>query len=288
MANAAAPLRWRIGDVTVTRVVELADDSIGAYILPQAPADVAAQRPWLKPFVGADGCLSMSFHSLVVEAHGEVIVVDTCIGNDKARAYPAWNKLQSSFLEDFAAAGFSVDAVATILCTHMHMDHVGWNTRLAAGRWQPTFRNARYLYAEEEWRHWRENEQRDEFGPVIGDSVQPIFDAGLADLVPNDHAVNDAVRLLPTPGHTPGHVSVHISSRGEAALITGDMMHHPCQIAYPDWSTTADANPQAAADTRLAFLNRYADGPVLVIGTHFTAPTAGRIVRDGDAFRLDC
>jgi glyoxylase-like metal-dependent hydrolase (beta-lactamase superfamily II) len=153
------------------------------------------------------------------------------------------------------------------------------------GRWRPTFNRARYLFAEAEWAYWKGEPQ--EYGPVIEDSVQPVFDAGLADLVKHDHRITDEVWLEPTPGHTPGHVSVHINSRGEEAVITGDMIHHPCQIAHPQWSSTADWDQQASAETRDQFLKRYADGPVLVIGTHFAAPTAGHIVRDGGAFRLD-
>ena len=122
---------------------------------------------------------------------------------------------------------------------------------------------------------------------MIDDSVRPIFDAGLADLVSSDHQVTSEVRLESTPGHTPGHVSVHITSQGEEALITGDMVHHPCQIAYPDWSTTADVDPDLSASTRARFLDLYADRPVLVIGTHFSGPTAGKLVRDGDSYRLD-
>jgi glyoxylase-like metal-dependent hydrolase (beta-lactamase superfamily II) len=282
----AEPLRWRIGDVRVTRVVELTSASIGNYILPQASAERLAAAAWLKPFVDAEGRLVMSFHSLVIESAGQTIVVDTCIGNDKVRGYPRWNRMQSSFLADFAEAGFDPARVDSVLCTHMHVDHVGWNTRLVDGRWQPTFAAARYLYAEDEWEHWRQ-EPADDTGPIIEDSVQPIFDAGLADLVPGDAAVNNEVRLEPTPGHTPGHVSVHIASKGEEAVITGDMIHHPCQIAHPDWSTTADTDQAWAAATRQTFLDRYADRPVLIIGTHFAGPTAGRIVRDGDAFRLD-
>ena len=194
--------------------------------------------------------------------------------------------MQTSFLADFAEAGFATEDVDTVLCTHMHVDHVGWNTRLVDGRWAPTFDNARYLYAEKEWAHWREQSQ-EEYGPVIEDSVQPIFDAGLADLVAEDAAVNDEVRLEPTPGHTPGHVSVHIASRGEEAVITGDMIHHPCQIVHPDWSTTADTDQEAAAKTRQAFINRYADRPVLIIGTHFAGPTAGHLRKDGNTWRLD-
>ena len=172
-----------------------------------------------------------------------------------------------------------------VLCTHMHVDHVGWNTRLVDGRWEPTFPNARYLFAEKEWRHWSREPQ--EYGPVVEDSVQPIFDRGLADLVSETHRVTDEITLEPTPGHTPGHVSVHITSRGEEAVITGDMIHHPCQIAHPHWSSSADVDPFVSATTRDHFLQRYADRPVLIIGTHFAAPTAGRIVHDGDSYRLD-
>ena len=280
------PLRWQVGDVRITRVVELTSASIGRYILPQANAENIGALDWIGPFLTDDGRLLMSFHSLVVESMGQTIVVDTCIGNDKARGYPRWDRMQSTFLHDFAEAGFATDAVDTVLCTHMHVDHVGWNTRLVDGRFQPTFASARYLYARDEWMHWRE-QPSDDTGPVIEDSVQPVFDAGLADLVDADASVNDEVRLVPTPGHTPGHVSVAIRSRGEEAMITGDMIHHPCQIAYPDWSTTADSDQDWARDTRQAFLARHADTPVLIIGTHFAGPTAGRLVRDGDRYRLD-
>ncbi|MCY4343262.1 MAG: MBL fold metallo-hydrolase [Gammaproteobacteria bacterium] len=279
-------MRWQVGDVRITQVVELTTASLGPYLLPQATPEEMDRLPWIKPFVDDRRRLVLSIHALVVESGGETLVVDTCIGNGKARTYPAWNRMQRSFLEDFAAAGFAVDGVDKVMCTHMHVDHVGWNTRLVDDRWVPTFENADYLFAEEEWQHWRVEEQ--EYGPVIEDSVQPIFDAGKAVLVAQDHRVNDEIWLEPTPGHTPGHVSVHIASRGEEAIITGDMIHHPCQIAHPHWSSVADADPNLSAATRHDFMQRYADRPVLVIGTHFAAPTAGRIVRDGEAFRLDC
>ncbi len=277
--------KWQIGDVRITQLVELTTASLGPHLLPQATPEVLGAIDWMHPFTDDDNRLLLSIHSLIVESQGQTVMVDTCIGNDKERNYPRWNHMQSDFLERFAAEGFSTDGVDTVLCTHMHVDHVGWNTRLVDGRWEATFPNADYLFAEDEWNHWREEEQ--EYGPVIEDSVQPIFDAGKAVLVGQAHQVTDEIRLEPTPGHTPGHVSIHITSQGEEAVITGDMIHHPCQIKHPDWSSLADHDGDMAAHTRSGFVERYSDRPVLIIGTHFAGPTAGRIVKDGGSFRLD-
>jgi len=277
-------LTWQIGNVKITQLVELTTASLGPHLLPQATAEALGRLPWIAPFVDENGDMVLSIHSLILESEGQLLMVDTCIGNDKARTYPRWNRMQSDFLDRLRSAGFEPERFDTVLCTHMHVDHVGWNTRLVDGLWQPTFANARYLYAEEEWAHWRSEPQ--EYGPVIEDSVQPIFDAGLADLVRPDHRVTDEIWLEPTPGHTPGHVSIHIASEGEEAVITGDMIHHPCQIAHADWSSTADWSPDLSQETREAFLRRYSDRPVLIIGTHFAAPTAGHIVRDGETYRL--
>jgi glyoxylase-like metal-dependent hydrolase (beta-lactamase superfamily II) len=213
-------------------------------------------------------------------------VVDTCIGNDKQRNIPTWANLQTTFLEDLAGAGYPRESIDTVLCTHLHVDHVGWNTMLVDGAWLPTFPNARYLMAETEWRYWDANEDEAEYGPVLADSVRPVFDAGLVDLVDAQHQLCDEVWLEPTPGHTPGHVSVRISSGGENALITGDCIHHPCQMARSDWSSSADYDAAQARSTRDALLDQYADGDVLIIGTHFATPTAGHIKRDGDCYRF--
>ncbi len=279
--------RWKIGDVTVTKVVEIETTSSMTWIIPDASRENLAKESWLTPHFGTpEGKGHMSIHSLVVESSGQRILVDTCIGNDKPRPIPAWDRMSGPFLGDLEAAGFPPESIDRVLCTHLHIDHVGWNTRLVDGKWIPTFPRARYLFGRKEFEYWQDADGAP-YGDVFGDSVQPVFEAGLVDLVDSDHVVNSEIRFEPTPGHTPGHVSVVIESRGERAVITGDLMHHPVQCAHPEWGSSADVEPPLAEKTRRAFLERYADGPVLVIGTHFATPTIGRIVRKGAAFRFE-
>jgi glyoxylase-like metal-dependent hydrolase (beta-lactamase superfamily II) len=279
-------LRWQVGDVRITRVQELELPGLH-FILPDAVPEKLGRIPWLAPhFVDARGEALASIHALALEAGGMRIVVDTCIGNHKPRPIPAWNELDGPFLRDLAAAGFPPESVDAVVCTHLHVDHVGWNTCLEEGRWRPTFPNARYLVVRGEWEHWRKDDEP-LTRQLLADSVRPVFDAGLVDLVAMDHRLCDEVRLEPTPGHTPGHVSVRIASRGEEAVVTGDLMHHPCQIARPDWGANVDVDPARALETRRDFLARQERSGALVIGTHFAGPSAGRIVRDGAAFRLD-
>ena len=271
----------------VTRVVEIEGPSPGTFLFDEATPERLLQHAWLKPrFLTDDGRTIGSIHAFVVESEGKTIVVDTCVGNDKQRPLKNWHMRQGRFLADFAEAGFLRENVDTVLCTHLHVDHVGWNTMRVEDRWVPTFANARYLFGRKEWEHWSAQPPGPE-RDVQDDSVRPIFDAGIGDLVEMDHVVTAEVRLEPTPGHTPGHVSVRIVSRGEEAVISGDLMHHPVQCAQPGWASRFDVDAQAARHTRLEFLNRHADRPVLVLGTHFATPTAGRIVRDGAAFRFD-
>ncbi|HEY8003284.1 MAG TPA: MBL fold metallo-hydrolase [Phenylobacterium sp.] len=282
-------LSWRIGDVTVTRVLELEATGGTRFVLPQATPEVVKEIGWLAPhFADETGRLRMSVHALAVQTPTRRIIVDTCIGNDKDRDISTWSGLQTSFLADLAAAGFPRESVDTVLCTHLHVDHVGWNTMLVDGAWRPTFPNARYLLGRAEFDYWRgEDEGREDLSrSPFHDSVKPVFDAGLVDLVETDHRICEEVSFEPTLGHTPGHVSVRIRSRGEEALITGDFIHHPCQFARPDWASRADYDEQASTATRQRMFGSLAGQPVLVIGTHFAAPTAGRVVRDGEAYRL--
>jgi glyoxylase-like metal-dependent hydrolase (beta-lactamase superfamily II) len=282
-------LSWRIGDVTVTRILELEATGGTRFILPQATPDVVKEMGWLTPhFADENGKLRMSIHALVVETPSARIIVDTCIGNDKERDIPTWSGLQTSFLADLAAAGFPRESIDVVLCTHLHVDHVGWNTMRVDGRWVPTFPNARYLLGRDEFEYWRTQEtdvERPERS-CFHDSVQPVWDAGLVDLVATDHQVCPEVALEPTLGHTPGHVSVRIRSKGEDALITGDFIHHPCQLTHPEWATPADYDPAASTATRARMFGDLAGTETLVIGTHFSAPTAGHVVRDGAVWRL--
>jgi glyoxylase-like metal-dependent hydrolase (beta-lactamase superfamily II) len=279
-------LRWKIGQVTVTRIVEFEAPTSPRFLFGLSKQEVLGIE-WLKPhFVNQQGHMILSIHALIVESQGKCIIVDTCLGNDKERKVEGWGMRRGPFLEDLATAGFPRQRIDMVMCTHLHVDHVGWNTMLVDGKWVPTFPNAQYLFARQEWAYWSAHEQED-FGPVIADSVRPIIDAGRAKLVEMDHRLTDEVWLEPTPGHTPGHVSVRISSQGEEAVITGDMTHHPCQMAHPEWAAKVDYDPVQSTATRRAFYARYAEQPVLVIGTHFATPTAGRIVRDGNAYRLD-
>ena len=284
-------LSWTVGAVKITRVVEL--EMPVAYsaeqpFLAEATPEALRRMPWLYPdFVDEEDRMRLSIHALLVEAPGLRLVVDTCVGNDKIRPGLIGKKpLSTNFLGYMTEVGWSRETVDTVVCTHLHVDHVGWNTMLEDGKWVPTFPNARYLIGKTELAHWR-GEPDSQNQEILADSVQPILDAGLAELVDMDHRISPEIRLSPTPGHTPGHVSVIIESEGQRAVITGDMTHHPCQMGHPDWSPPFDSDPKAAATMRRAMFAEWADQPILVIGTHYAGRTAGHVVTDGQAFRFE-
>ena len=279
--------KWKIGDVTVTRVVEIEATGGMSRVIPDAKRERLQEIPWMYPhFADENGRMRGAIHALIVETPDRTIMVDTCVGNDKERGNPAWNQLQTEFLGDMEKAGYVLDAIDTVLCTHLHIDHVGWNTMLVDGKWVPTFPKARYLIGQVEFAHWQADTDEDQVA-VMTDSVLPVFDADLVDLVETNHKISDEISLIPTVGHTPGHVSVMIKSNGEEAMITGDFIHHPCQFAHPEWSSSFDTDPVQSAQTRREIFDKYADTPTLIIGTHFATPTAGHLKRDGDAYRLD-
>lgn len=278
-------MHWTVGKVRITKVVELETVGSTRFILPLAGREEILDLPWLIPhFANDEGRLKMSIHSLLVETPEHRIIVDTGLGNDKqGRNVPAWNNRQDPFLEKLTAAGFAPESIDTVLCTHLHVDHVGWNTKLVDGKWLPTFANARYVFGRTEFDYWRDHGSDPAHAAVFADSVKPIADAGKAELVASDISLTDEITLIPTPGHSPGHMSVHIASGGQQGLLTGDVAHHPCQMHHLDWSATVDTDPKQSAATRRELFSRFADTPTLVIGGHFGA---GHIVRDGDAFKF--
>ena len=282
-------LTWQVGRVKITRIVEM-DMKVragAAYFIPEATAEALRASPWLYPhFVTEDEVMLLSIHALLVEAPGLRVVVDTCVGNDRPRGLTRGQPLATPFLQHMADAGWARESVDAVICTHLHVDHVGWNTMLKDGKWVPTFPNARYLIGRREYEHWSADEGEEQQA-ILSDSVKPIFDAGLAELVDLDHRLSPELRLIPSTGHTPGHVCVMIESEGERGVITGDMSHHPCQLAHPDWSPGFDSDPKAAAATRARLFAEWADQPILMIGTHYAAPTAGYVKRDGAAYRLE-
>jgi glyoxylase-like metal-dependent hydrolase (beta-lactamase superfamily II) len=278
-------MQWTVGKVKLTRIVEVETIGSTRFILPLAGREEIVALPWLIPrYATEEGRLKMSIHSLVVETPTQRIVVDTGLGNDKqGRSVPKWNNLQNPFLEDMGKAGYPPDSIDTVLCTHLHVDHVGWNTRLVGSRWVPSFPRARYVFGKTEYEYWRDNSIEPQHVAVFADSVRPIMDTGRADLVASDAKLSDEISLISTPGHSPGHMSVLIQSEGEQALLTGDVAHHPCQMAHLDWSSTADYDGAQAAATRRTLFSRFADTPTRLIGGHFDP---GFLKRDGDAFRL--
>jgi glyoxylase-like metal-dependent hydrolase (beta-lactamase superfamily II) len=282
--------QWKIGDVEVTRIVEVnAHEDDVAVLLEGGSPELIEQNAWLIPrYATKDGRMLISFQAFVVKSRGRRIMIDTCIGNDRQREFDIFCNMQTSFLEDLASVGCPPDKIDLVLCTHLHFDHVGWNTRLVNGRFVPTFPNARYLFGRREYEHWQMLVRTNGYHDLrhMTDSVEPIVEAGLMDLIEPDHRLTDEISLEPTPGHTPGHVSVRIASRGEEAVITGDLMHHPLQFAEPDRHVNFDMDKAQGARTRRDFMTRYENRKALVIGSHFCDPTAGYIVRDKRNWRF--
>ena len=276
---------WNIGDVSITIVLEMEKHWPFSALLPGAE-EVIDDLDWLRPdFVTDEGRMKLSIHALVIESDGQTIIVDTCCGNNKDRpGAPAFDNLETDFLGELSRCGFSPTDVDVVLSTHLHVDHVGWNTQLIDGTWVPTFPNAEYLFVRPEFEHWAAEPQ--DYGPVFEDSVQPIIDAGLATVVEADHQITANISLELTAGHTPGHVSVVIESGNDMALITGDMTHHPVQFAHPEMASSADWRQDMSTATRFEAYKKWSDGR-LVIGTHFAGRTAGRLKPVGDVWSFE-
>lgn len=300
-------MQWTLGRFTITAVREQAVHGLEDLIKEARPETLAA-IPWLRPhYMTEDFRLLGWVQSFLIRGGGHTVLVDTCVGNDKDRPNdPSWHRQQRAFLQALKATGTEPADVDVVLCTHLHVDHVGWNTFWDGVRWQPTFPNARYLFERDEFEHWASLAGAPEPDPPHGesrrdaalrrfretqrltfaDSVQPIVAAGLVQTVARDHPVCEGIRLIPTPGHTPGHVSVEVRDGEAAAVISGDCVHHPCQIAQPSWRTLVDADHVQAAATRLQLFTDLAARRGLLIGSHFADPCAGHLRPEGSGFRF--
>jgi glyoxylase-like metal-dependent hydrolase (beta-lactamase superfamily II) len=280
-------LKWKVGEAEITQVVESEAALPVDVLFPEAKTDELAELAWTAPFLDENGFARLGINAYLVQTSDRRIIVDCCAGNDKPRGFPGFAMLSTPFLAHLEAAGFPRETIDTVVCTHLHVDHVGWNTMLDSGQWVPTFPNARYLLGRTELDYWRTQEESPDERTAFGDSVQPVLDAGLVDLVEAGHRVGDDAWLIATPGHTVGHLSLRLSSAGEEAIISGDMVHHPLQIARPEWSCFLDHDGAASARTRRTVFGEAAERRYFFVGTHFVAPSAGHLVADGDAWRLD-
>ena len=283
-------LRWRVGNATVLRIAELDATPALEGLIPQFDLTSISGDAWLRPnFVDEAGRLRGMVQAFVILIGAHKIIVDPGVGNRKKRvAVPGWDNLHTDFLDQLQVADVAPDEVDYVLNTHLHFDHVGWHTRLLDGTWQATFPAARYVMSGEEFHYWESKPEKEIADQHAGftDCVLPVYQAGQVDLVADDHLVTDGVGFLPTPGHSPHHVSVLISSAGRSAVITGDVAHHPCQIAHPDWTSASDFDPDQARSSRRNLWERFADTNTLIIGSHYADPVAGRIRREGTRFRL--
>ena len=287
----------RIGDFEVQRITEFEGPFIAPEVFfPDFDREVLRANPDMtgpRLIDPATGKLVFSFHSFIVKTGHHTILIDSCIGNDKERpTRPQFHRLQSPFLADLANAGVGVEDVDYVMCTHLHWDHVGWNTRLDNGRWVPTFPNARYIMARREFEHWQDVQRRGEDTPhrrAFEDSVLPVVRTGQSVLVDDDYALEDgrisSLWFESAPGHTPGNVVIHARSRDDHAVFLGDVLHHQFQLMQPEWSTLACTDPELSRKTRMRLVEEYADCGTRLLPGHFPAPTTGRIVRHGSAYR---
>jgi glyoxylase-like metal-dependent hydrolase (beta-lactamase superfamily II) len=297
----------RLGDSTITGLFEQPLDGIN--LLLGADPEQVREIGWLTPrYATETGDVLGHVQAFLVQHQGVTIMVDTCVGNGKSiTVVPAWDNLNTPFLDRLRALGTAPETVDYVLCTHLHVDHVGWQTWSDGHTWHPTFLNARHLFCHQEYEYWgshrhlapRAPEEADDDIDALGiqfdltqrrvheQSIQPVVDAGLVELVDPPHEVVPGVRLIPTPGHTPGHVSVEITSGGQRAVISGDLFHHPCQIARPQWASLPDTDSELSTSSRQALLADLAGTPTRLVGSHFAEPWAGVIVNDGDAYRFE-
>ncbi|MFC3101356.1 MBL fold metallo-hydrolase [Altererythrobacter lauratis] len=289
----------KLGRITVHKVHEMDSPTPLLMQLPGVTAaDLARLKRWYDP---GDGELTddpetsrMTFgvHSFVIEVDGQTILIDTCCGNHKDRSLPEVHQLNTDYLGNLARAGFAPEDIDLVMCTHLHFDHVGWNTRLDGGKWVPTFPNARYLFGRRDYAYFVENPKGEALHyEAFRDSILPVMEAGQGILVDEDHVahreIGDGVWLEPAFGHSPGCCTVHAQAGGEAAIFWGDVIHHPLQMIRFDLPFAFDADAPQAGRTRQRVMAKAAEEDLLCFPAHFRKTSAGRVKVDGDAYRYE-
>jgi len=277
-------VKSKIGNAKITQIVECDINDAMPIILPDATPEEMKKITWLnKPYRTEDYKMNADSQAFFVELNGRLFVVDTCVGNEKqVLGFDGFNNLNLPFLEAIEQAGFDRNKVTDVICTHLHFDHVGWNTYKENGEWKPTFPNAKYHFAKEEYEYW-ENEgfKNHALGPLenvsFHESIDPIVAAGLVNLIEMDADLGDGISVKPSPGHSKGHVNVHFNAGNETFIIAGDMCHHPCQVAQTDWAAIIDYDQKASGVTRRKILGELSGSDILVTCTHFCSPSFGHI-----------
>jgi glyoxylase-like metal-dependent hydrolase (beta-lactamase superfamily II) len=271
----------QIGAARVTRIEESYEANFDAreFFADWRPEVVDEHRGWMLPdhLDVTTGWLKLSVHSWLIRLGGRTILIDACVGNHKSRPRrPKWHMMETRYLERLAAAGVRPEAIDMVMCTHLHMDHVGWNTRLDHGRWVPTFPNARYVFSRADYDHQLALDTDPKTAPAgqgaFRDSVVPIVEAGLADMVDGARALDEHLAIDPHPGHTPGTVAINLASRGQSALFCGDILHHAIQIFHPHWNSFACADAENARRSRRRVLESCAGSGAVLMPAHFGAP----------------
>ncbi len=275
----------KIGAATAARIEESYEPNFNAvkFFPDWDPKVLQEHASWLSPghYDPASGFLKLSIHSWLLTVGGKRILIDTCVGNHKPRAArPLWDMQDRPYLSRLAAAGARPEDIDMVMCTHLHVDHVGWNTRLDNGRWVPTFPNARYVFSREDYNHYLALDLDPEKAPAnlgsFRDSVLPVIDAGLAQMVSGASRLDEHLSIEPAPGHTPGTISIQLESQGERAVFCGDILHHALQVYRPHWNSFACADGDKARQSRRKVLEQCAGG-ALLMPAHFGAPFACNI-----------
>jgi glyoxylase-like metal-dependent hydrolase (beta-lactamase superfamily II) len=281
---------FRLGPLEIARVEETRTYFDGTMFFPELTRETLEQhRSWLTPYWDYEGhrfpCV---FQSFVIKHSNITILIDACFGNDKERPdFELAHHLRNPYLERLAAAGVRPEDVNIVLCTHFHPDHVGWNTRLADGRWVPTFPNARYVFSREEYARFAPEaiaKEAPAFLEVFEDSVLPVIQSGQAEFVSGEQQIHEHLTVYPTPGHTAGHISIHARGGDDTAIFLGDVIHNPIQMAIPELNSSFCEDQATARITRRRMLEVAAEKNHLLVPAHFIAPHVGRVRASGQGF----